>query len=339
MKKIVFLIAIMAILFACVPAPVKAQDPAHEYVVATATTPIGRYLNVAQKNFISVQATGNRYQITSSFPSTATMASIISDGHYVAQTGVVGVSAISAHMLPAATATYNLGSSTYKWQDLFLSRNALIGGTLGVTGATTMTTINGTTSITSPSVTASTTLTLAGTTNTVTKTSGDANSVTFSHSVAVTDTAVIPTATITKANVTTLNATGVTTLTGAFYIANVIKNVTPTAKTVSGTLSAANMIAGVIAVTNTVAVTLTTPTATAIAALITGVGQGTQFDLVIDNSASSVAGTVTLALDGSITIGTGVLTGGNTLTVAYGTVGKFSFYFTSGTTANCYRIF
>lgn len=62
--------------------------------------------------------------------------------------------------------------------------------TLGVTGATTATTINGTTSITSPSVTASTTLTLPGTANTVVKTTGNANSVTLSNSLAVGDTLV-----------------------------------------------------------------------------------------------------------------------------------------------------
>ena len=140
MKKVIFLISMLvAILFACVPAPVKAQDPAHEYVVAALTTPIGRWLNVAQKNFISVQATGARYQITKSCGPTESMASIIIDGHYVAQTGTATLSAITASLLPNASATYNLGSSTYKWQDMYLSRNALIGGTLGVTGVLTAT--------------------------------------------------------------------------------------------------------------------------------------------------------------------------------------------------------
>jgi hypothetical protein len=126
---------------------------------------------------------------------------------------------------------------------------------------------------------------------------------------------------------------------GSLIIPNLIRVRTPVVQNSSTTLSATQMVAGVIATTNTSAVAFTTPTATAIATLIAGCGQGTSFDLIFDNSASSSSGTITLTLDGSITIGTGVITGGNTLTVAYGTVGKFSFYFTSGTAARCYRIY
>lgn len=45
-----------------------------------------------------------------------------------------------AHNLFAdVTATRDLGTSAVKWRDLFLSRNGLIGGTLGVTGVATFT--------------------------------------------------------------------------------------------------------------------------------------------------------------------------------------------------------
>lgn len=44
---------------------------------------------------------------------------------------------LTDHLIPAASATYDVGSSSKKWRDLYLSRNATIGGTLGVTGAAT----------------------------------------------------------------------------------------------------------------------------------------------------------------------------------------------------------
>jgi hypothetical protein len=106
----------------------------------------------------------------------------------------------------------------------------------------------------------------------------------------------------------------------------------------TGNISAANMLAGVITSTSAAATTLTTPTATAIAAQIPGCAQGTAFDLIIDNSAG--ASTVTLALDASITVvNPAIITGGATLTLATLTTGKFSFYFTSGTTAKVYRVY
>ncbi len=40
--------------------------------------------------------------------------------------------------IPISDATYDLGSSSKKFRDLYLSRNALVGGTLGVTGVTTL---------------------------------------------------------------------------------------------------------------------------------------------------------------------------------------------------------
>ena len=130
------------------------------------------------------------------------------------------------------------------------------------------------------------------------------------------------------------------TFTGAVTMpANVIKNIaTPAPFDSTGTIPAAKMLRGVIKCTSASVVTMTTPAATAISALITGCGQGTTFDLIIDNTGSG-SGAITLALDGTITIGTGVISGGNTLTVAVGQTGKFQFYFNSASAARCYRVF
>jgi hypothetical protein len=135
-------------------------------------------------------------------------------------------------------------------------------------------------------------------------------------------------------------ASGLTGITssGKAFLGNVIRVHSPVAMNSTGNISAANMLAGVITSTSAAATTLTTPTATAIAAQIPGCAQGTAFDLIIDNSAG--ASTVTLALDASITVvNPAIITGGATLTLATLTTGKFSFYFTSGTTAKVYRVY
>lgn len=143
----------------------------------------------------------------------------------------------------------------------------------------------------------------------------------------------------TTINATNLTVSGPANLTGAFYANTIIKNVTPVAKTATETMSTTTLLSGVVAVTNTVAVTLTTPAATAISGAITGSGQGTEFDLVIDNSASSVAGTVTLAFGSGVAAGTAVWTGEDTMTVAYGKVGCFHFYEVSASDFRVYRKF
>jgi hypothetical protein len=127
---------------------------------------------------------------------------------------------------------------------------------------------------------------------------------------------------------------------GSITVPNIIRKHTPVAVNATATLSAANMLNGVISCTSASAVAMTTPTATAIAALIPGCGAGTAFDLIIDNTASSSSGVVTLTLDGSITVvNPAIITGGATLTLAIATTGKFSFYFTSATAARCYRVY
>jgi hypothetical protein len=137
------------------------------------------------------------------------------------------------------------------------------------------------------------------------------------------------TATVTTENVTILNAT----------TANIgLKVIKPTAVAINstGTATAAQIASGYITSTSAAATAITTPTATAIATLI-GASRGTQFDLVIDNSAG--ANTVTLTLDASIAVVTPAITGGATLTVSTANaIGIFRFVFTSGTTAKIFRI-
>lgn len=112
---------------------------------------------------------------------------------------------------------------------------------------------------------------------------------------------------------------------------------TPSAINVTATATAAQMLGGTITSTSVAAVAITTPTAAAIAALLPNAGQGTTFDLNIDNSAG--ANTVTLTLDGSITAPVGAITGGNALTITTTEkVGIFRFYFTSPTAAVVFRI-
>ena len=79
----------------------------------------------------------------------------------------VEISALTpaGNWLPDATATRDLGVTGTRWRDLFLSRNAAVGGTLGVTGATTLSSTLGVTGATTLSstlgVTGATTLSAA----------------------------------------------------------------------------------------------------------------------------------------------------------------------------------
>ena len=120
---------------------------------------------------------------------------------------------------------------------------------------------------------------------------------------------------------------------------NIIKQCpTPTAINSTDNITAAQMLGGVITSTSGAATNLTTPTATAIMALIPSGGRGTTFDLIIDNSAGS--STVTLVLDGSISVNTPAITGGDALTVSTANaVGLFRFYFVSATAAKVFRIY
>ena len=57
---------------------------------------------------------------------------------------IVGVTTNS--ITPATTNTVDIGSSSLKYKDLHSAGNALVGGTLGVTGNTTLSSLNSTTS-------------------------------------------------------------------------------------------------------------------------------------------------------------------------------------------------
>jgi len=130
------------------------------------------------------------------------------------------------------------------------------------------------------------------------------------------------------------------TASGTITAANFTRKTSPAPFDSTGTITAAKMLRSTIKCVSTSAVTMTTPTATAIAALIPNCGQGTSFELTIDNSGSSSAGAVTLALDASIVQPPAeIITGQKTLTLAIGTVGRFYIYFISGTAAKIYRVF
>jgi hypothetical protein len=132
-------------------------------------------------------------------------------------------------------------------------------------------------------------------------------------------------------------------VTGKFAVLNdgvLFVKPSPVAINADAVASAAQIASGCITSTSAAATAITTPTATAIAAaMATSIGtvtQGTSFEFAIDNSVG--ANTVTLTLDGSITVVTAVVTGGDTLTVAAGTIGIFKLYFISGVAAKISRI-
>lgn len=109
----------------------------------------------------------------------------------------------------------------------------------------------------------------------------------------------------------------------------VVTNRTPSSINATATATAAQVGAGAIKSTSAAATSITLPTATLLAAYL-GVAQGSTFDLIIDNSAG--ANTVTVILGAGMTA-LAVLTGGNTLTTASGSIGIFRIYFSSTTVA------
>lgn len=97
----------------------------------------------------------------------------------------------------------------------------------------------------------------------------------------------------------------------------------------TATATAEDIHGGLITSTSAAATSITTPTATALASF-KGAGRGYSFDFSIDNSAG--ANTVTLVLGAGLTAAS-ALTGGTTLTVAAGAVGRFRVQFVSATAA------
>lgn len=102
------------------------------------------------------------------------------------------------------------------------------------------------------------------------------------------------------------------------------------AQNATGTITAANLAKKYITSTSAAAVTLTLPTATLLGTQLSAV-KGTTLNFVVDNAAG--ANVVTVAVGSGITIPTPVITGGNTMTVAAGTIGYFRIVFTSPTAA------
>lgn len=90
--------------------------------------------------------------------------------------------------------------------------------------------------------------------------------------------------------------------------------------------------------TATAAVTITLPTATLLATQIGVTSAGGQYyDFVVDNSASTSAGVITITLGTGMTVMTAI-TGENTLTVAIGIVAIYRVVFTSATVAKIGRL-
>lgn len=110
----------------------------------------------------------------------------------------------------------------------------------------------------------------------------------------------------------------------------IINNVGRINKNSSITLTADECLSGVIVTTSTSAVNLTLPSAADLIAVLNAGDIGTTFKLILDNSASTSSGAVTLTLDASITNQSGVA---SDLVVPIGKVRKFEFYFTSITKA------
>ena len=110
-----------------------------------------------------------------------------------------------------------------------------------------------------------------------------------------------------------------------------------TAKDATATLTAAECLAGVITSTSAAAVALTLPSAADLIAVLNGGGQGTTFELIIDNSAG--ANSVTITPSATIAAITSPFTVTNPMIVTTAQkVGCFKFYFTSATSAIVSRV-
>lgn len=109
---------------------------------------------------------------------------------------------------------------------------------------------------------------------------------------------------------------------------------TPSAINATATATAAQVASGAITSTSPAATTITLPTVLLLAAFL-GMIQGGSFEFIVDNSAG--ANTVTVAVGAGMTA-LAVITGGNTLTVASGSIGIFKLYFSSNNVAFLARV-
>ena len=122
----------------------------------------------------------------------------------------------------------------------------------------------------------------------------------------------------------------------AYDITNVIHRTNLSPINVTGTITAAQLSSGTITCSSATAVSLTLPTATLLATYFSA-SQGYYLDFMIDNTASTSTGVVTIVLGSGIT-GLAVISGSNTMTTAIGKVGVFRIYFSSATTAFIMRL-
>lgn len=140
------------------------------------------------------------------------------------------------------------------------------------------------------------------------------------------------TATFTAIDATTWKKEGVFVVTSG----GTIQHHTPVAINATASATADQIKSGYITSTSAATVTLTLPTATAFGTLI-GASAGTIFEFTVDNTAG--ANVVTVAVNTGITVlGTVVITGSATLTVANANLAVFRLIFTSATAAKLVRV-
>jgi len=334
MKRITFaLVALMLITLVSYGQKISVSEKKHiPFVVETRTTPFGKYVNKNTPIF-SLADSGVVYIPKQDFSAASTLNTILaSPAYYYSFEPAVPFSSIACTGNVTIDGNVGIGTTdNNKFVIIGASGNAITKGTFCAVGSVGI----GTTDFNKFTVAGATGNTAIAGTLVVTgaSTLTGATGVTGNFAVNTNKFAV----TASSGNTA---VAGTLTSTGKIYAnGDLIKNcAVPKPFDSTGTLAAADMLRGVITCTSGSATTMTTPTATAIAALITGCARGTTFDLVIDNSAGS--STITLALDASIGVVTPAITGGAALTVSTANaVGCFRFYFTSGTTAKVFRIY
>jgi hypothetical protein len=372
MKRIIFIL--VAILTACFAYTQNTyRGDYHPYVpaspgiytYATATTPLGRYVN--PYDIIIVTAGHLIYQTTIAFGPTYTPATIASDGHYTNFTPASGssfsvaIAVATSHLVTpyaviAADSSTHIVATDIKFGNYFYgigdslkpttTNHGFVGTPTKQVGSGYFHYITGDwgaftrTTGTNSNFGADSCTNLIASTN-VKALTGNINTLTSSSHI------VTPYVTVTNDSTTNLVASGnmsvggTFTVTGSSYTQGTIMLCTaPKAFDSTGTATAATMLRSVIKSNSASAVSMTTPSATSISALIPNAGQGTRLDLIIDNSGASASGVFTVVLDGSITVpSTVVITGENILTVAVGQEAKFTIYFSSASVAKIYRIF
>lgn len=132
---------------------------------------------------------------------------------------------------------------------------------------------------------------------------------------------------------------GAETFTGTTKIKGLIITATLTAINTTGAITASQLAAGGISSTTAAGVTATLPTATLLYAALGSPGVGASFIFVAQNTAGS--NTLTIAVNTGITVGAGIPTGSDTLTIANSAtqgIGVFRLVFSSTTTAILTRI-